>query len=74
MYNNTMYELGSQPSLIRELFAYGLEQAKIVGSENVFDYTLGNPTNKSFQIKRIFISIFYCILLTYGILFIIIYI
>ena len=44
MYNNTMYELGSQPSLIRELFAYGLEQAKIVGSENVFDYTLGNPS------------------------------
>lgn len=36
MYNNTMYELGSQPSLIRELFAYGLEQAKIVGPENVF--------------------------------------
>ena len=44
MYNNTMYELGSQPSLIRELFAYGLEQAKIVGPENVFDYTLGNPS------------------------------
>lgn len=44
MYNNTMYELGNQPSLIRELFAYGLEQAKIVGPENVFDYTLGNPS------------------------------
>ena len=36
-----MYELGSQPSLIRELFAYGLQQAKVVGPENVFDYTLG---------------------------------
>ena len=44
MYNKTMYELGSQPSLIRELFAYGLQQAKIVGPENVFDYTLGNPS------------------------------
>ncbi|WP_425755059.1 pyridoxal phosphate-dependent aminotransferase [Ihubacter sp. rT4E-8] len=44
MFNQTMYELGSQPSIIRELFAYGLQQAKIVGSENVFDYTLGNPS------------------------------
>ena len=31
MYNKTMYELGSQPSLIRELFAYGLAQAKVCG-------------------------------------------
>lgn len=44
MYNQTMYELGSQPSIIRELFAYGLQQAKVVGPENVFDYTLGNPS------------------------------
>lgn len=44
MFNQTMYELGSQPSIIRELFAYGLQQAKIVGPENVFDYTLGNPS------------------------------
>ncbi|WP_462378019.1 hypothetical protein [Emergencia timonensis] len=44
MYNQTMYELGSQPSIIRELFAYGLQQAKVVGAENVFDYTLGNPS------------------------------
>lgn len=44
MVNKRMYELGSQPSLIRELFAYGLQQAKIVGPENVFDYTLGNPS------------------------------
>ncbi len=44
MTNQTMYELGNQPSLIRELFAYGLAQAKVVGPENVFDYTLGNPS------------------------------
>ena len=44
MYNQTMYELGSQPSIIRELFAYGLQQAKVVGPEKVFDYTLGNPS------------------------------
>lgn len=44
MVNQNMYELGSQPSGIRELFAYGLKQAQIVGPENVFDYTLGNPS------------------------------
>lgn len=44
MINQTMYELGNQPSIIRELFAYGLAQAKVVGPENVFDYTLGNPS------------------------------
>ena len=33
MYNKAMFELGNQPSVIRELFAYGLQQAKIVGPE-----------------------------------------
>ena len=44
MYNKAMFELGNQPSVIRELFAYGLQQAKIVGPENVCDYTPGNPS------------------------------
>ncbi len=44
MINQTMHQLGSSPSVIRELFAYGLQQAKIIGPENVFDYTLGNPS------------------------------
>ena len=44
MINKKMYDLGNQPSVIRELFAYGLSQAKVVGKENVFDYTLGNPS------------------------------
>ena len=44
MINQTMQQLGSSPSVIRELFAYGLQQAKIIGPENVFDYTLGNPS------------------------------
>lgn len=44
MVNQTMHQLGNSPSVIRELFAYGLQQAKIVGAENVFDYTLGNPS------------------------------
>ena len=44
MVNQSFYELGTAPSVIRQLFAYGLEQAKIVGKENVFDYSLGNPS------------------------------
>ena len=44
MVNKTMQQLGSSPSVIRELFAYGLQQAKLIGPENVFDYTLGNPS------------------------------
>ena len=44
MVNQTFYELGTAPSVIRQLFAYGLEQAKVVGKENVFDYSLGNPS------------------------------
>lgn len=33
-----------QKSAIREIFAYGMERAKVIGPENVFDYSLGNPS------------------------------
>lgn len=39
-----MYELGSKRSAIRELFEYGKQRAAIVGPENVYDFSLGNPT------------------------------
>ena len=44
MYNQTAHPLGSNRSVIRELFEYGRQRAAIVGSENVFDYSLGNPS------------------------------
>ena len=44
MVNQKFYQLGTAPSVIRELFSYGLEQAQVVGPENVFDYSLGNPS------------------------------
>lgn len=31
-------------SVIREIFSYGTERAKKIGRENVFDYSLGNPS------------------------------
>ena len=44
MVNERMLKLGTNRSCIRELFEYGLRQAAIVGKENVFDYSLGNPS------------------------------
>ena len=44
MFNKTAYGLGSVRSYIREVFEYGRQQAKIVSEENVFDYSLGNPS------------------------------
>lgn len=42
--NEKMYELGSKRSVIRDLFEYGKERSAIVGPENVYDFSLGNPT------------------------------
>ena len=44
MLNETAYALGSNRSCIRELFEYGRRRAAVVGSENVFDFSLGNPS------------------------------
>ncbi|MEE1008999.1 MAG: pyridoxal phosphate-dependent aminotransferase [Agathobacter sp.] len=44
MVNEKMYQLGSVRSAIRELFEYGKERAKIVGAENVYDFSIGNPS------------------------------
>ncbi len=44
MINEKMYALGSTRSKIRELFEYGKTLAEKIGTENVFDYTLGNPS------------------------------
>ena len=44
MINEKMYALGANRSCIRELFEYGSQRAAVVGRENVFDYSLGNPS------------------------------
>ncbi len=41
--NQQMYELGAQRSVIREIFEYGKKRKALVGEENVFDFSLGNP-------------------------------
>ncbi len=44
MVSEKMYELGSRRSEIRELFEYGLKRKAEIGAENVFDFSLGNPS------------------------------
>lgn len=42
--NQKMYQYGSSPSKIRELFEYGKKRKTEIGEELVFDYSLGNPS------------------------------
>lgn len=44
MLNETMYAYGAASSKIREIFAYGCERKAQIGPENVFDFSLGNPS------------------------------
>ena len=43
MGNQSMVGLGNNRSTIRELFEYGNQRAAVVGRENVFDFSIGNP-------------------------------
>ena len=44
MINQTAYALGANRSCIRDLFEYGRARAAVVGEENIYDYSLGNPS------------------------------
>lgn len=44
MLNERMVALGTQRSVIRELFEFGKQRAAEVGAENVFDFSIGNPS------------------------------
>ena len=44
MINEKMYCLGSQRSEIRELFEYAKRRKAEIGEENVYDFSLGNPS------------------------------
>ncbi len=43
-YNQKMYGLGSKRSIIREIFEYSKSRAAEIGAENVYDFSLGNPS------------------------------
>ena len=44
MINQSMRALGEKRSVIRELFEYGRVRKQEIGEENVFDFSLGNPS------------------------------
>ena len=44
MLSENAYALGANRSCIRDLFEYGCQRAALVGRENVYDYSLGNPS------------------------------
>ncbi len=44
MLNQTNVKLGKVRSAIRELFEYGKKRKAEIGEENVFDFSLGNPS------------------------------
>lgn len=39
-----MIEFGKQGSKIRELYEYGIKRKEEIGEENVFDFSIGNPS------------------------------
>ena len=44
MINKKMLALGTKRSVIREIFEYGNKRRAEIGAENVFDFSLGNPS------------------------------
>ena len=38
-----MFRLGNARNVIRETFEYGKSRAEVVGRENIYDFSIGNP-------------------------------
>ena len=52
MNNKEMEKLGRKPSAIRQLFEYGKKRKQEIGEENVFDFSIGNPSAPSPSIVK----------------------
>lgn len=50
MVSGKMLQLGRHRSVIREIFEYGNQRRERIGAENVFDFSLGNPSVPAPQI------------------------
>lgn len=44
MLSENMLQLGTNPSAIRDLFEYGNKRKAEIGADNVYDFSLGNPS------------------------------
>lgn len=43
-YNEKVFNLGNKRSIIREIFEYSKKRSAEIGAENVYDFSLGNPS------------------------------
>lgn len=50
MISEKMLQLGRHRSVIREIFEYGIQRKGQIGAENVYDFSLGNPSVPAPQI------------------------
>lgn len=50
MVNSKMKDLGNKRSVIREIFEYGIKRSAEIGKQNVFDFSIGNPSVPAPQI------------------------
>ena len=44
MFDKKMLEIGYSQSTIRDLYTYGIARKKEIGEDNVFDFSIGNPS------------------------------
>lgn len=52
MFNQESFRLGATGSAIRELFEYGKKRKQEIGEDNVFDFSIGNPSVPSPDIVK----------------------
>ena len=44
MFDKEMLDIGYSQSTIRDLYTYGLARKKVIGDDNVYDFSIGNPS------------------------------
>ena len=44
MYTESLVKFGKVRSEIRDLFEYGMKRKAEIGEENVYDFSIGNPS------------------------------
>ena len=52
MISEKMVTLGTKKSVIREIFEYSKQRAAEIGTENVFDFSIGNPRSEERRVGK----------------------
>ena len=71
MINNEMMSLGKKSSVIREIFEYAKRRKAEIGADNVFDFSIGNPSipapdvvNETMKKLSILLAVLLCLTMT----------